>query len=139
MKRIQVGGAQVEGAAAAGGGGGAAESVKAMVLGKRKDRGDNGTYHRVDWIPPTSNICERIFSQAKLVLGLLRQSMSPERLNLLLFLKANRSYWDMQVVGEAMARVTRAELASSGGAPPIIALEDDEEEEEEEEGDEGDD
>ena len=68
--------------------------------------------------------------------------MSPERLNLLLFLKANRSYWNVQVVGEAMNRVTRAEaLAAKGNAAVPIHVDsddDNEEEEEEEEDEEGD-
>ena len=59
--------------------------------------------------------------------------MSPERFHLLLFLKANRSYWNVQVVGEALARVTRAEvLATRSAAAPI----DDDNDGEEEDGDE---
>lgn len=41
----------------------------------------------------TSNVCERLFSLAKLLLSPLRKSMSPDTLNMLLVLKANKQLW----------------------------------------------
>jgi hypothetical protein len=47
-------------------------------------------------VVPTSNIVKRLFSQAKLYLSPLRKSMHP-----MLFLKANRSYWNIATLVEA--------------------------------------
>lgn len=48
----------------------------------------------VDAIAPTSNVVERFFSQAKAILGLNRQSLTPLHLESILFLKVNRKYWN---------------------------------------------
>jgi hypothetical protein len=42
----------------------------------------------------TSNIVERLFSRAKLILSERRKSMSPYHLELLLFLRANQELWN---------------------------------------------
>ncbi|ETP30779.1 hypothetical protein F442_20288 [Phytophthora nicotianae P10297] len=44
--------------------------------------------------PPSSNRVERLFSQAKLVLTPQRLSLLPVNMEMLLFLRTNRSYWD---------------------------------------------
>lgn len=49
-------------------------------------------------IAPTSNLVERFFSQAKAVLGIYRQSMTPLHLESILFLKVNRAYWNAATV-----------------------------------------
>ncbi|KAF1775949.1 Ribonuclease H-like domain [Phytophthora cactorum] len=46
-------------------------------------------------LPPTSNACERLFSQYKLVLTPQRTSMLPANFELVMFLRANRSMWDV--------------------------------------------
>ncbi|RHY86780.1 hypothetical protein DYB37_007680 [Aphanomyces astaci] len=50
---------------------------------------------------PTSNIVERMFSKAKLVFAPLRQRMTPESLEITMFLGANRAYWNVTTVEEA--------------------------------------
>ncbi|KAG3246644.1 hypothetical protein PI124_g8646 [Phytophthora idaei] len=45
-------------------------------------------------IPPTSNRCERLFSQCKLVLSPLRSSLLPANFEMLVFLRANRELWN---------------------------------------------
>ncbi|POM71659.1 Hypothetical protein PHPALM_11737 [Phytophthora palmivora] len=45
-------------------------------------------------IPPTSNRCERLFSQCKLILTPLRSSMLPANFEMIVFLRANRDLWD---------------------------------------------
>ncbi|KAL4141248.1 hypothetical protein PRNP1_014370 [Phytophthora ramorum] len=45
-------------------------------------------------IPPTSNRCERLFSQCKLVLSPLRSSLLPANFEMLVFLRANRMLWN---------------------------------------------
>ncbi|ETN21260.1 hypothetical protein PPTG_01499 [Phytophthora nicotianae INRA-310] len=49
-------------------------------------------------LPPTSNRCERLFSQAKLVLTPQRASLLPVNFEKLMFLRANRSNWDVGMV-----------------------------------------
>ena len=44
-------------------------------------------------VSPTSNICERLFREAKLIMSATRKNMNPDSLNMLLFLKANRRPW----------------------------------------------
>jgi hypothetical protein len=55
-------------------------------------------YPDLRYIPPTSNLAERFFSAAKLNMPSLRQSMLPTNLEMLLYLKFNRSYWKSQVL-----------------------------------------
>lgn len=45
-------------------------------------------------IPPTSNRCERLFSECKLVLTSLRSSLLPVNFKTIMFLKANRDMWN---------------------------------------------
>ncbi|KAG3084560.1 hypothetical protein PC121_g5373 [Phytophthora cactorum] len=45
-------------------------------------------------IPPTSNRCEHLFSQCKLVLSPLRSSLLPTNFEMLVFLRANRELWN---------------------------------------------
>ncbi|KAG3009515.1 hypothetical protein PC120_g15582 [Phytophthora cactorum] len=45
-------------------------------------------------IPLTSNRCERLFSQCKLVLSPLRSSLLPANFEMLVFLRANRELWN---------------------------------------------
>ncbi|RAW27359.1 hypothetical protein PC110_g16242 [Phytophthora cactorum] len=56
-------------------------------------------------LPPTSNRCERLFSQAKLVLTPQRASMLPVNFEMLIFLRANRGYWDVTTVQAAYQRM----------------------------------
>ncbi|GMF39161.1 unnamed protein product [Phytophthora fragariaefolia] len=49
-------------------------------------------------LPPTSNLAERLFSQAKLVLTPQRASLLPINMEMLTFLRSNRKYWDLETV-----------------------------------------
>ena len=79
--------------------------------GRASGRGRGGGRHKSDvpiqpqyqpllFIPPTSNICERFFSLAKLklVYSDLRKAMKCTTLEMLLFLCLNRHLWDMEMV-----------------------------------------
>ncbi|KAG6968023.1 hypothetical protein JG688_00006014 [Phytophthora aleatoria] len=44
-------------------------------------------------VPPTSNACERLFSECKLVLTLLRSSTLPANFERMMFLRANSDMW----------------------------------------------
>ena len=54
-------------------------------------------------ISPTSNICERLFSQAKIVYSERRKSMKLETLEMLLFLKSNKRFWNVRSFDEIIA------------------------------------
>jgi hypothetical protein len=62
----------------------------------------NEKYIDTSFIPPTSNICERLFSNSKLVYSDLRKSLLPDTLELILFLKVNGHMWDETFVAKAL-------------------------------------
>ncbi|KAE9040637.1 hypothetical protein PR002_g4866 [Phytophthora rubi] len=49
-------------------------------------------------LPPRSNRVECLFSQAKVMLTPLRVSLLPVNIEMLMFLRTNRSYWDLATV-----------------------------------------
>ena len=56
------------------------------------------TYMNLEWIPPTTTDCERLFSKCKTIFTEHRQNMTPEMLELLIYHVANRSWWDIHSV-----------------------------------------
>ena len=59
-------------------------------------------YEDIFYVPPTSNVVERLFSQAKFVLTDLRKSMSDDLFESVIVLKINRKLWDAQLVNEVL-------------------------------------
>lgn len=53
-------------------------------------------YVDLKWVQSTSNIVERLFSKARLILTDYRKSMKPCHFELLLLLKCNRSLWSLE-------------------------------------------
>jgi hypothetical protein len=76
------------------------------LLGKRKadSMSQPTTYQYPKFINPTSNIVERLFSLASLVLTDLRGQLSPYHFEAVVFLKINRNYWSALVVHEVMKK-----------------------------------
>ena len=72
---------------------GYAEKLMQSARQQKKRRVENSKYQPTAHVVSTSNIVERLFSHAKLILSSLCRSMHPETLNMLLFLKANRHLW----------------------------------------------
>ena len=64
-------------------------------------------YVDFDKLPVSSNIVERFFSQVKLVLTPLRNSLQPSTLESIMFLKMNRHLWGKLTVQEALRRLKR--------------------------------
>ncbi|KAF0757509.1 hypothetical protein AaE_004242, partial [Aphanomyces astaci] len=62
---------------------------------------ENDTYV-LGAVTPTSNIAERRFSMARALIGLDRFSLHPIMIEATLFLKCNRSYWDVSTVHETL-------------------------------------
>ena len=56
--------------------------------------GNKSKYKTLKHCLTTSNIVERLFSRAKLILSERRKSMSPYHLELLLFLRSNQDLWN---------------------------------------------
>ena len=55
-------------------------------------------YKSVNWVPTQTNTAERLFSKAKHFLTEIRQAMHPITLEALIYLKVNRSWWDLETV-----------------------------------------
>ncbi|ETP42363.1 hypothetical protein F442_10730 [Phytophthora nicotianae P10297] len=70
-------------------------ATKTLRQAKRPRHGAENKYiDLLRLIPPTSNRCDRLFSQCKLVLNPLRASLLPANFEMLMFLRANRGLWD---------------------------------------------
>ena len=52
-------------------------------------------YENVDWVAGTSNIVERLFSKSKKILTPYRLSMKPSTFEMILMLKCNINYWNL--------------------------------------------
>jgi len=61
---------------------------------------ESSAYLSLKWIPPTSNVVERLFSRMRITLGHLRKSMSPMRLEGIMFLHSNSDLWDVSLVND---------------------------------------
>ena len=59
----------------------------------KRARTDKSKYRSTQHVTATSNLCERLFSLAKLIMSYLRKHMDPDHLEWLLFLKANKNLW----------------------------------------------
>ncbi len=64
----------------------------------------NNEFIDICFIPPTSNIVERVFSVARLVLTDYRKSMSPYTFECVMFLKMNRKLWDASLFSNIVAK-----------------------------------
>jgi hypothetical protein len=71
---------------------------------KKKRKVLQNEFIDLSFIPPTSNIVERLFSAARLVLTDYRKSMSPYTFECVMFLKMNRKLWDASLVSSIVAK-----------------------------------
>ncbi|KAG6944644.1 hypothetical protein JG688_00016975, partial [Phytophthora aleatoria] len=62
-------------------------------------------------VPPKSNRCERLFSQAKMVLTPHRSALPPNHFEMIMFFKVNRQYWDHCTVVTAEALLSNQQPA----------------------------
>ncbi|ETI46393.1 hypothetical protein F443_09229 [Phytophthora nicotianae P1569] len=56
------------------------------------------SYEQLKTIPPTSNVVERFFSVVRVTFGHQRHGLLPATLEMVLFLRENRGYWDSSTV-----------------------------------------
>ena len=59
-------------------------------------------YVDLSWIPATTNDVERLFSHCRRVFSMFRRAMTPQTLEILLYLKANRGYWTIKDVSHVV-------------------------------------
>jgi hypothetical protein len=68
---------------------------------EKRQRLSDSSYRSTEHVSATSNIAERLFSAAKLNMSHLRSHMDPQTLNIILFLKFNKSLWtDKPIIDE---------------------------------------
>lgn len=65
-------------------------------------------YRPLNHIKATSNCCERLFSQTKMIMRPHRSSMVPWHLELLVFLRVNKELWDVSTVQDMINNVEPA-------------------------------
>jgi hypothetical protein len=77
---------------------------KALQARKRRklEHRQAARFQDLSFIQPTSNIVERLFSKARLILTDYRKSMSPYTFECLIFLGNNRDLWDMSTVANVI-------------------------------------
>ena len=80
------------------------KSLSAQALNRVKRRKVATEFVSLDHIPPTSNIVERLFSAARLILTDYRKSMDPYTFECLLFLKVTRKKWDINLVSKLVGK-----------------------------------
>ena len=81
------------------------EEIDEIVERQSKRGKVQSKYTCVNHVPPTSNMCERLFSQTKLVIGDRRSRMLPVNLEITMFLKLNFHLWDAKTVHLVLTRL----------------------------------
>ena len=76
---------------------------------RRVNNTDNSRYIDLSHIGATSNVVERLFSLAGLVLTSRRKSMSPLHFEAVMMLHVNRSMWSIKTVIEAFRKLQKKE------------------------------
>jgi len=75
-------------------------SLAERALKRRRRSIDANIYQSVNFLLPTSNICERLFSKAGFVLSDRRKSLSPVAFEQQMFLHCNSAHWDINDVND---------------------------------------
>ena len=70
----------------------------------QKRRRVTAQYESTDHVPPTSNICERLFSREKLVMTPHRRLMDPSTLEAILMLRMSKDLWDEVTVQKVILK-----------------------------------
>jgi hypothetical protein len=74
---------------------------------KKRRKVSSSEFIDLSFIPPTSNIVERLFSAARLVLTDYRKCMSPYTFECVMFLKVNREFWDASLISKIVAKAAK--------------------------------
>jgi hypothetical protein len=83
-----------------------AQKAMAKTKNKRRRISTNVDRHfiNLEFIPPTTNVVERLFSTARLLLTDYRKSMSSYTSECVMFLKSNSSLWDINTVSKIVGK-----------------------------------
>ena len=97
----------------------------AVLNSAEASRRVEGTTKRLSYcsskhVSATSNVCERLFSRAKLIARDHRKHMSPYHMELLLFLRYNHDLWDAGLIKQLLCE------APANEADNDIQIDDDE-------------
>lgn len=79
---------------------GSLESSNFATIILSRKRSKKAAIYQLNHIPPTSNFVERFFSTSKIIMSSSRKSMLPRSLELILFLKFNKKFWDINSMAE---------------------------------------
>jgi hypothetical protein len=79
-----------------------ADRVLSVALQDKRQRTDTSKYRTTIHVLPQSNICERLFSHAKIIMSDRRKHMKPQTLNDVLLLKASQQYWSPELIQEIL-------------------------------------
>ena len=74
------------------------------ILAKKLRSSDNSVIQCLDWLPVTSNIAERLFSQTKHVFSQYRKGLLPRHPEMQLFLMINEIFWSVETVSKICER-----------------------------------
>ena len=75
-----------------------------LKLHHQQKRGRVSKYKSTKHLTSTVCNCERLFSRTKIIMRPHRASMQPWHLELLVFLRANKSLWDVNTIEELTKR-----------------------------------
>jgi hypothetical protein len=71
-----------------------------LQANKKRKTSTSSNYVSLKWIPPTSNLVERLFSRMKLVFSERRQNMNPSTLEMVLMLLCNKELWSVKDIND---------------------------------------
>ena len=77
-----------------------AEKITNNITAEKRQRTDVSKYRSLKHVAKDSNMVERLFSRAKLIMRDHRKHMSPYHLEMLLFLRCNSAMWNVQTVDD---------------------------------------
>jgi hypothetical protein len=106
------------------------EIAEMRLKRQRLNTNDNTEYIPLYHVSPTSNIVERLFSHAKLIYSERRRSMKLDTFEMILYLKANKQFWDVHAIDQIIAaKKSKLELedfmnGEEEGIHDVIVLED---------------
>ena len=69
---------------------------------RKKQKLFKSKYRPLPHVAPTSNVCERLFSRAKLIMRPHRKHMSPFHLEMMIFLRCNKALWNETTVEDCL-------------------------------------
>ena len=62
----------------------------------------NSKYISLSWIPATTCEVERLLSLCRHIYSEFRQAMTPETMEILAYIRVNRSFWDIYSISECV-------------------------------------